>query len=66
MRLGWKECSLKVFEAVAIAFRMDEYNFYQLNECATTYYTGQYSCNRIGKWASVETHGDPKGKKSVS
>ena len=30
------------------------------------YYTGQYRCNRIGNWALVGTHGDPKGKDRVS
>ena len=35
MRLGKKECSLDVFEALE-PFRMDEYRFNQLNECATT------------------------------
>ena len=35
MRLGWKECSLDIFEAIE-PFRMDEYRFNQLNEHATT------------------------------
>ena len=43
---------------------MDKYHFYQLNERGF-YYTGQYRCNGIGKWASVGTHDDPKGKDSV-
>ena len=30
------------------------------------YNVGQYRHNRIGTWASVGTHGDPKGKNSVS
>ena len=28
------------------------------------YYTGQYRCNRIGKWASFGTNSIPKGKDS--
>ena len=30
------------------------------------YCTWQYMHNGIGKWASVETHGDPKDKDRVS
>ena len=29
-------------------------------------YTGQYRRNRIGKWASVRSHGNPKGTNMVS
>ena len=35
MHLGRKECSLDVFEAIE-PYRMDEYYFNQLNDCATT------------------------------
>ena len=55
--LGWNEYSLEVFEAVYIAFRMDKWMF--------NYYRRQYRHNRIGKWASVRTHGNPKDKDSI-
>ena len=35
-RLGWNEYSLELFEAVAIAFRTDEYLFPEFNESAST------------------------------
>ena len=36
MRLGRNEYSLEIFEAVAIAFRTDEYLFPEFNESAST------------------------------
>ena len=35
MHLDWNEYSLEVFKAL-YPFKIDEYHFYQLNECAST------------------------------